>query len=521
MRPAMSGRGAVAAGHPATVAAAREILEDGGNAFDAALAAMCATCVAEPVLSSLGGGGFLMAHEAGGRTTLYDFFVSTPFTRRATSEIDFHPILADFGTATQEFHVGPGAMATPGLIKGLFHCHRALGRVPMERLLEPAIRLAREGITLRAVDAYLFRIVGPILTLSAESRRIFSGGTGRLPGKTETLRYLDLADTFDALAHEGDDLFYRGEIGQRLIAFCEANGGQLTTHDLSAYQVEVRTPLDVGYHAARISLNAPPSSGGILIAFALKLLASRDMTEIGEATRAALLAEVMALTNRARIEENLRHALDDPARDAAAHLLEPALVRRYAREIKGRPPALRGTTHVSVADADGNLAALSISNGEGCGHILPGTGIMLNNMLGEDDLNPEGFHSWREGERMTSMMCPSIAEQSCGTLIALGTGGSNRIRTAILQVLINCLDLGMTLREAVEAPRLHVESGRSNLENGFAPAVAVALSERSETPIAWPKHNLFFGGVHAVARRSDGSFDAAGDPRRGGCAALV
>lgn len=517
----MNRRGAVAAGHPATVAAAREILEDGGNAFDAALAAMCAACVAEPVLSSLGGGGFLMAHEAGGQTTLHDFFVSTPFKRRATPEIDFHPILADFGTATQEFHVGLGAMATPGLIKGLFHCHRALGRVPMKRLLEPATRLAREGVTLRPVDAYLFRIVGPILTLSAESRSIFSNGTKKLPGKAETLRYPDLAKTFDILAHEGDDLFYQGEIGQRMIAFCKANGGQLTTRDLHEYQVESRPPLDVGYRASRISLNAPPSSGGILVAFALKLLANRDMMEIGDAARATLLAEVMALTNRARIEENLRHALEDPARDAAAHMLEPALVRRYAREIKGRPPALRGTTHVSVADADGNLAALSISNGEGCGHILPGTGIMLNNMLGEDDLNPEGFHRWHEGQRMTSMMCPSIAEQSCGTLIALGTGGSNRIRTAILQVLINSLDLGMTLREAVEAPRIHVEGGRANFEDGFAPAVAEALGERSETPIAWPKHNLFFGGVHAVARRSDGSFDAAGDPRRGGWAALV
>jgi gamma-glutamyltranspeptidase/glutathione hydrolase len=517
----MSRRGAVAAGHPATVAAAREILEDGGNAFDAALSALCATCVAEPVLSSLGGGGFLMAREASGRTTLYDFFVSTPHARRATSEIDFHPIQADFGTATQEFHVGLGALATPGLIKGLFHCHRALGRVPMARLLEPAIHLAREGVTLRTVDAYLFRVVGPILTLSAESRGIFSNETGHLPSKGETLRFPDLADTFDALAHEGDDLFYRGEIGQRLIAFCRENGGQLTARDLREYRVDAHPPLDVGYRAARIMLNPPPSSGGILIAFALKLLAGRDMTELGDAPRAALLAEVMALTNRARIEENLRHALDDPARDAAAHLLDPALVRRYASEIKGRPPALRGTTHVSVADAEGNLAALSISNGEGCGHILPGTGIMLNNMLGEDDLNPEGFHRWREGQRMTSMMCPSIAEQPNGAVFALGTGGSNRIRTAILQVLTNCLDLGMTLPEAVEAPRIHIEGGCANFEDGVPSAVAAALGERSETPIAWPKHNLFFGGVHAVARRADGSFDAAGDPRRGGCATLV
>ena len=513
----MSARGAVAAGHPDTAAAAREILAEGGNAFDAALAALCASCFAEPVLASLGGGGFLLARRAEGRARLYDFFVDTPQVRRPEADIEFHPILADFGTATQEFHIGRGAIATPGLVKGLFRCHRELGRLPIARLFEPAIRLGREGVRLRAVDAYLFSVVGPILLAQPDGRALYGPGDGRLFGEGEVLRQTALADTLEVLAREGDALFYRGEIAQGIARFCAEGGGQVTARDLADYEVEAREPLETRYRGARILLNPPPSSGGILVAFALELLAGHEVAALGEAERVALLAEVMALTNRARIEAGLREALDDPQQDAAARMLEPALLARYAREIKGRPAALRGTTHISVADAEGNLAALSVSNGEGCGHLLPGTGIMLNNMLGEEDLNPSGFHAWREGQRMTSMMCPCIAESPEGTLTALGTGGSNRIRTAVLQVLLKALDLGRSLHQAVEAPRLHVEGGTASIESGYGAGALEALEARAERLAKWPRHNLFFGGVHAVARRADGSFDAAGDPRRGGC----
>ncbi|HSR71026.1 MAG TPA: gamma-glutamyltransferase, partial [Kiloniellales bacterium] len=196
------------------------------------------------------------------------------------------------------------------------------------------------------------------------------------------------------------------------------------------------------------------------------------------------------------------------------------LVARYAAEVAGRPAAPRGTTHISVVDAAGNLAAFSLSNGEGCGHLLPGSGIMLNNMLGEEDLCPQGFHAWPPGSRMASMMAPSLATRPDGGLVALGSGGSNRIRTAILQVLLNLLDLGLPLEAAVEAPRLHFEAGVLNLEGALAES-AEALDDGVERTIAWPLHNLFFGGVHAVAREPDGSFSAAGDPRRGGCAIIV
>ncbi len=196
--------------------------------------------------------------------------------------------------------------------------------------------------------------------------------------------------------------------------------------------------------------------------------------------------------------------------------MDPELLARYAVEIEGRPAAMRGTTHISVVDAQGNVAALSVSNGEGCGHMVPGTGIMMNNMLGEEDLNPSGFHAWREGRRMTSMMCPSIAVRATGSIMALGSGGSNRIRTAVLQVLINVLDRGLPLAEAILEPRLHVEGGTASLEEDHGAETLAALGDRGEDIVAWPRHNLFFGGVHAAVRNADGGFEAAGDPRRGG-----
>ena len=517
-------RGAVACGHPATAAAAAEILAEGGNAFDAALAALCASTVAEPILGSLGGGGFLLAQRAGGEAVLYDFFVETPLGRRLVEEIDFYPIDADFGTATQEFHIGMGAIATPGVIAGLFAVHRDLGTLPMARLVEPAARMAREGVPLRPIDTYLFQVIGPILLARPEGRALFARHDGAPLAHGDVLRQPELADTLEALAREGAALFYKGEIGQRLIANCRTQGGQLSAEDLAAYEVVERRPLERTYRDARILTNPPPSSGGILIAFALELLARAEApgADWGSAAHAATLLRVMALTNRARVETHLHEAVAEAEEAAAAaRLLDPRLLERYAREVRGHAPRTRGTTHMSVVDAAGNVAALSVSNGEGCGYIVPGTGIMMNNMLGEEDINAHGFHAWPEGSRMSSMMSPTVIRRADGRLAALGSGGSNRIRTAILQVLVNLIDYEHEIAPAVAAPRLHLEAGVASVEGGFADEVAAAAGAFAERATVWPAHNLFFGGVHAVERASDGRFSAAGDPRRGGSTRIV
>ncbi len=520
-------RGAVACGHQETAAAAAEILAEGGNAFDAALAAMCAAFVVEPVFCSLGGGGFLLAGPAEGAATAYDFFVETP-RRRAADALDFYPILADFGTATQEFHIGLGAMATPGAIKGLFEVHADLASLPMTRLVEPAVRLARDGWRLRPIDHYVFRVVGPILTARADSRGAYTRADGELLHRGDVMRQPDLAACLEALAREGAALFYDGEMGEALVAACRDGGGQLSRADLADYRVARRAPLVRDYRGARILTNPPPSSGGILIAFALEMLRERDPARLGfgSGEHLALMTRVMALTNRARLESRLHEALDEREEaDAAARLFDPALLRRYVEEVRGRPACGRGTTHISVIDGEGNLAALSLSNGEGCGYVLPGTGIMLNNMLGEEDLNVAGFGAWREGTRMSSMMAPTLALLADGGVAALGSGGSNRIRTAILQVLSNLIDFERPVAEAVAAPRIHFENGLLNIEGGHPAdsdrAVAALVGDLCRQIMAWPEHNLFFGGVHAATRSAAGEFAAGGDPRRGGATEIV
>ncbi len=524
-------KGAVACGHEETAAAASEILAEGGNAFDAALAAMCAAFVVEPVFCSLGGGGFLMASPAETEALTYDFFVETPRRRRAASEIDFYPILADFGTAKQEFHIGLGAIATPGAIKGLFEVHADLASLPMTRLVEPAVRLAREGWRLRPIDHFVFRVVGPILDAREDSRGVYTRPDGDFLHTGDLMCQPEFAGCLEALAREGADLFYAGEMGQALISACAEGGGHLTGEDLARYRVERRQPLVRVYRGARILTNPPPSSGGILIAFALEMLRQGEPKPLGfgSSDHLAFLTQVMALTNRARIESRLHEAPDEAAEggwaSAAARLFDPALLKSYAEQVRGHPACSRGTTHISVIDAQGNLAALSLSNGAGCGFVLPGSGIMLNNMLGEEDLNVAGFNAWREGTRMASMMAPTLAFFADGGVAALGSGGSNRIRTAILQVLSNLIDFDQPVAEAVTAPRIHFENGLLNIEGGCPEdgnhAVAALAGEVCDQIMVWPEHNLFFGGVHAATRDADGKFAAGGDPRRGGAVAIT
>jgi gamma-glutamyltranspeptidase/glutathione hydrolase len=516
-------RGAVACGHPATAAAAEEVLAEGGNAFDAVLAGCCAATVAEPVLASLGGGGFLLAERPDEEPVLYDFFVQTPKQRRDPRQLDFYPIHADFGTATQEFHIGIGAVAVPGTVAGLFAIHADLARLPMSRIVAPAARLAREGVVLRPIDGYVFQVVAPILTASEPARRLFLDAGGNLLGPGATLRQPELADSLEALAGEGAQLFYQGELAERLVRLCREAGGQLGAEDLAGYEVIRRKPLVCDYRGHRVVTNPPPSCGGMLIAFALALLAEVAPAQLacGSAERLLRLARVMQLTNKARLDARL----EDGAASASARLFDAALLARYREAVTQHASFTRGTTHISVVDSAGNLAALSLSNGEGCGTPLPGSGIMLNNMLGEDDLNHGGFHRWPPGSRLSSMMAPTLAVSTKGARFAIGSGGSNRIRTAVLQVLVNLLDNEMGMAAATEASRLHVEGDVANLEGcgveGCWPAEAAGLLVRAGyRAIAWPPHNLFFGGVHGVALGADGTLTAAGDPRRGG-AALV
>jgi len=507
----------VAGGHEASVSAAEDILRAGGNAFDAAVAAMAAACAAEPALASLGGGGFLLACPASGRARVYDFFAHTPLARRPLAELDFYPVVVDFGTATQQFHIGRGTIATPGVVAGLFAVQRELGRMRMVDLLAPAVSLAKQGVTITGFQAYLLRVIKPVFDASAQCRHIFASRTtdGALVGSGESLRQETLADTMEVLALEGEALFYRGEIAAAIERDLR-DAGQIGRADLEGYRVDRREPLLLALREARVLTNPPPASGGVLAGFGLQLLAAGvlDGLDPGDVAYQFGIADVLQATAEARVEACAR----DPA--SAEGMLDPALLARYRERVLGRASARRGTTHVSIIDASGNLASATLSNGEGSGYMVPGSGVMMNNMLGEEDLNPGGFQRWRAGERMTSMMMPSAIAWPDGTLVACGSGGSNRIRSALLQVLARLILLREDPETAVLAPRLHLEDAMLSVEGGFDRERIAPLLQAWPEHQLWSERSMFFGGAHTVRLGPRGA-DGCGDPRRDGALRII
>jgi gamma-glutamyltranspeptidase/glutathione hydrolase len=512
MEHAVTNGGVVAAGHQATAEAAALILQDGGNAFDAIVAAMLAACVAEPVLASLGGGGFLTAQAVNTKPIVFDFFVQTPQLKNPLSATNFYPIEADFGTARQVFHIGMGSIATPGFIPGLFAIHRELCRLPLAILVAPAIRLAREGVRINRFQHLISTIVSPILKSTPEAFALNSSPLrkGRLLGPDEIHLQPELADTLANLPTEGEELFYQGELGKQLIDDCEQQGGHLRRNDLLDYSVIRRRPLAYNYRNAKIVSNPLPSVGGTLIAFALNLLEAQNLFSLrpGSAIHLQRLAKTLCMTQLVR----------RASRDNLAQLLDPTLRQHYSQLQRQSWICSRGTTQISIADRAGNLASMTLSNGEGSGYVLPGSGIMLNNMLGEEDLNPHGFHQWLPNQRIASMMSPTLVFLEDGEIIVTGSGGSNRIRSAILQVISNLVDFKMSLEAAVAYPRIHYENGLLSHEPGFDDQVLKILQKDFPKQQSWKTKSLFFGGAHSVKIGTLEKLSGIGDIRRGGVA---
>jgi gamma-glutamyltranspeptidase / glutathione hydrolase len=481
----MSRTAAVAAGNADTAAAAAQVLRAGGNAVDAAVAAGFAAAVTEPGLASLGGGGFLLAAPPGEPEQLLDFFVDAPGRGRPAERLQpaFLPVTLRFAGADQVFHAGWGSVAVPGCLDGYLHAARTLGRLPLARVVAPAARLAREGAVVDAAQAQLVVLLEDILTLTPEGRAVFAPH-GRLLRAGDRLRNPDLADLLDDVGRGA--VTGVASLAGPLEAAADRAGGLLTAEDCAAYTVVAREPLRAGYRGSELATNPPPSFGGGLVLTALAELASS--------------------------------APQDGSPAAALRLAE-ALVRMSERHVVG-PAAVRGTTHVSVVDGDGGLAAMTMSNGSCSGVFAPGTGIQLNNVMGEADLHPEGFSATPPGLRIGSMMAPTLLSAADGTRTALGSGGSERIRSALLCAVTALLDRDLPLAEAVRAPRLHWDRSVLQVEPGLPDDVVAAL--RGARPVQqWGSCDLYFGGVHAVSRTAAGRVDAAGDDRRAGAVELV
>ena len=498
-------KGVIAAGDRLTTGAGAEILKIGGNAFDAACASMLAAPLCEPMLTSLGGGGFALTHEMDKDPVLYDFFVDVPPNR--VENPDFFPIYVDFGNTVQEFHIGAASTAVPGMIKGIFELHRDKGILPLEEIIKPACRYAREGINLSKMQASFIKLLKPLLNSTESSREIFVKD-GHLIDEKHLFKNPEYALFLESFAKNGADIFYSGEVAQAIDALNRKEHGLLRKSDLEQYKVIKRKPIQFNYLNDTILTNPPPSAGGILIAFALKLLDGSDLGKFGSMDHVRELIETMAITADFRsthIDEYLHKAGLEKILEDEKQLSHFLFSKNSKLNFWGN------TTHISVIDKDYNAVSVTSTNGEGSGLFVPGCGIMLNNMLGEEDLNPHGFFKWESGIRLPSMMAPTIVMENEKPKLVLGSAGSNRIRSAISEVIINHIYFRQEIQNAIDAPRFHYEKGHTFFEPGFDREI-IEAAKRLYPVTEFKENSIYFGGVNAVS----GNFSGGCDVRRGG-----
>ncbi len=538
LRPGPVGHAMVATTDAQATDVGVAVLAAGGNAVDAAVAVCFALAVVNPEAGNLGGSGFLLARTGDGRTDAFDYRSVAP--REATPEL-----FLDDGELSERAQLGPLAAAIPGTVRGLWEVHRARGSRPWAELVDPAVALARGfRVGERLARSYPPHIVAGLARF-AESERIFLPG-GRPPRPGETLRQPELARTLERIRDGGADAFYTGPLAEELVEAVRAEGGVWTLEDLAAYEVVRREPLTCVYRGHTILSMPPASSGGVALAETANLLATRDLAglEWHGAEHVHLLAEAW---KRAFADRN--HYLADTgfAPVPIAELTSPEYGAMRLQEIGprataagdvlpgverfGRWPDDGHTTHVSIVDAHGNAVATTttLNTWYGSKWVAEGTGVLLNNEMDDFTLQPGtanhfglvqgAANSIAPGKRMLSAMTPTIVLGAEGGLrLVVGAPGGATIITSVFQVISNLLDHGMSLADAVAAPRVHHQHlpDRIDVEPGGLPEeVRAALEERGHTVAERPEP---WGDVQAVWVGPDGLLEGAADPRRGGVA---
>ena len=458
---------AIAAGHPATVEAGVEILQAGGSAADAAVAASLASCVGETVMTGLLGGGHAIYYDvATGRMENLDFFVAVPGLGAERRDAELLELDVPFGAELVHYAVGIASCGVPGVPAGLDELWRRHGQLDWPRLVEPALRLARAGVVMPPAQASCLAMLAPVMTMN-EGARIYAPG-GALLEAGDRLEQPGLARALELISEEGVRSAYSGSIAEALLTLMDERRGLVTDEDLVSYRAEWNQPVEVGYLDARFY-----TRGG-LSDLPETLPRLPRLRGLAEAERAVALAEI----------------LDSERANGAGD-----------------------TTNITVVDAKGNACVLTTSLGLGSGDYVPGLDLHLNSMLGEADLVRGALEP---GERMESMMAPSLVLEDGALQLAIGAAGGTRLRSALLQVAAGVLDEGLPPGEAVARPRLHASQGRVQLEPGFSDATVAALEQNGLEVRVWPAQHHFFGGVSLVTPN-----DAAGDPRRSGAAARV
>lgn len=507
-------KGIVVTGHKITSEAGYTILNAGGNAYDAMIASFITSCVVESSSISLGGGGFMLAVPQDKPPKVLDFFTQTPLVKKPEKELDFSPITVDYKDSSQTFHIGLGAVATPGNVAAIFEIHEQYGSMPLKELASLAIETAKGSWEVDNFQAIGIDLLYPILAHKPEQANIYTNENGTKKKAGDELHIPYLANAIEAIIYEGKRAFYEGEFAQKLIADCQEKGGYLTLKDLKNYTVEQRKPITFSYKNNTILTNPPPGSGGLLIAFALKLLEKSKLSSLkfGSKEHLELLAQNMKNVGEAR-----KNLIDGKVlnQQLLNNFLSEKTIKQY---LKPSLSKIGSTTHISIIDKDGNAACLTHSSGEGSGYVIPKTGIMMNNMLGEADLMPLGFHNFPTNARISSMMSPTIVQDKQGIKAIIGSGGANRIRAAILQTIVNLIDFEMDLATAIESPRVHLEENDLHLEGAFHKKIVDNLALGNLQKNFWDQDkHMFFGGVNAIARQGN-TFVGHGDSRRFGVA---
>ncbi len=518
-------RGVIASGDVQSAEAGASILDAGGNAVDAVVAAALAAFVCELPLCGPLGGAVATVWPAQGEPMCMDAFARAPGLGGTPPEaLDFEDVEVDFGAATQVFHIGRGSAAVPLAISGLLRLHEEFGRMPLPAIAEPAVALGRTGYVLSAGIAFANELLEPIFSHTPACRELVCRGQ-QLAKAGERLDNVRLADTLEAVCRDPAIVadLYRGLVKE----FGVAAGGRIDETDIAQAEVGLHTPVRVPFGPFQIASPPAPSMGGVLIALGARLLEGA-----AENTRALSAADVLQLATtqdkllaQRSIDFDLRIREPEFVRALLSDENVAALRNLAATDLVPDNP-LGSTTQLSVIDRDGLAVALTLTNGEGCGYVLSDTGIIVNNLLGEEDIHPRGFHHDPPGSSLSTMMAPTVIRRA-GQCVAMGSGGSNRLRNAILQVIHLLLGHGLQPQVAVEAPRIHIDR---HADGGARVAYErVGMSEAAEAaligafpkdPVAFDARNMYFGGVH-VALVRDGQLEGGGDPRRGGCVRVV
>ena len=458
----------VAAGHPATAEAGLRILQEGGSAADAAVAASLASCVAETVMTGLAGGGHAIWFDAAsGEAQLLDFFVTVPRRHPNRPVAPLEDVGIPFGNEIVHYQVGIASCAVPGVPAGLDELWRSHGKLAWGQLVEPALELARSGVSMPYAHAECLAMLAPVMTLR-EGALIYAPG-GELLRTGDRLEQRGLANALELLRDEGGRTFYDGTIAETLLALMQEREGPVSREDLEAYEPLWLEPVETDYLGYRVC-----TRGG-LSQLVTTLSALPSLRGTGAAERALTLARVLE-----------------------------------APPYSGQGEQIGDTTNLVVVDAEGNACVLTTSLGLGSGDFLPGLDLHLNSMLGEIDLQVRPLEP---GARMESMMSPTLVLDDEGLAIAAGSAGGTRLRPALVQVLSGILDEGLDPQEAVDRPRLHSAGEIVRIEPGFADEALTALEEAGYDVRRFSALHHYFGGVSLLARSG-----GAADPRRSGAA---